>query len=420
VRPGTTPWARYPRYEHEPLARVNARVEVRNEGARRTATVPVEGTVGILRAIAPRTREYASLVLGFRGSGDYDRLHVTAVNRWPKSGEPTTVDELRATERGEIRLDDVEPGHFELWAWSAKEAWSGEIAVAESGETRGEFSQEWRARPGRPTRPGSHVGSRSIGWSGRPERAVLGPRWFRASHVRAWISPALEGDQLLKALLPHDRLEVRLVAEHVPTVRPGLDGTLAPPDAGLVRHGFRVRAAGSDAPLVGEVAFGPGGNLFPREALASDAWFDAPKDARFTWSVWVPGRKPVWGDERAFARAEDGTFVVEVRVEPGTGHEILLRAGDPEELAGQRWPWPDGSMQERAVRAALGGPAVERVKVWLDAFPGPQSDEFGVVRIAHPILPREVELRGRGYRLVALDPLPGAGRRYVAWLKRYP
>lgn len=68
----------------------------------------------------------------------------------------------------------------------------------------------------------------------------------------------------------------------------------------------------------------------------------------------------------------------------------------------------------------LAAPPVPGVTLRIDGFDEGLSDADGELRIRRPFRPDRLTLIGRGWRLTALEKLPGSAPRYVAWLRRNP
>jgi hypothetical protein len=181
-----------------------------------------------------------------------------------------------------------------------------------------------------------------------------------------------------------------------------------------------------------ELAFGPGGELFPPETRKSGRVLELPRRIELSWSAWAPGMQPVFGTRAEMTADAKDELVARIEFEAGYGAQIVLRAGDP----GQKPPElaPDGetnkrvrrrrqdpeSEQDRRISAILSAPPVPGVVLEIDGFPAGTSDAGGELRIRQRFAPQRLKLVGRGWRITALEKLPGKAPRYVGWMRRNP
>jgi hypothetical protein len=172
------------------------------------------------------------------------------------------------------------------------------------------------------------------------------------------------------------------------------------------------------------------GSLFPKTDWDANQPLELRQQLQFTWSAWCAGMQPIFGDRGSFRTTDDReASVTGLRFDPGWGAQLFLRAGDPDEIAKQSWPWRSArgrhpretaTPEVHAAAAVLAAPPVPGVTLRLDGLDAGLSDESGELRIAQRFPPVELTLIGRGWRVHTLEKLPGSAPRYVAWLRRNP
>lgn len=428
LRPGPTPWARYPLRVFEPVKGVDARVELRDDAQNRKGRAPIRGTIGIQPAVDVTAEDFGGVAFGIERPGDGASPPMRAVlfdAKETASGAAIDFEERSVTSNGSVVFTDVEPGSKTMVAWSRRELVVATVRVS-PGPTLPERVRADRLGRDRPL--DSKLMSSTLlpfGWSGEPERIHLVPHQA-TKRLRAWISHSDFEPDAIDASMPNHETgmtALRTIARFLPDAGAAIEPFV---ERGrrtrMVRAGFRVTSASSGATLPARVAFGPTGHVDLGGARDAASDFAMPEDrCQLAWSVWSEGMQPAFAAPRPAKADAGGSLVLDVPLEPGVGYEILLRAGDPAEIAKDPWPWtPQDFAAHRAEYGALAGAPVAGVRVEVDTYANGASDANGAVRIRHPILPRRITLVAKGWRVCALDALPGGLPRYVAWLRRNP
>jgi len=104
-----------------------------------------------------------------------------------------------------------------------------------------------------------------------------------------------------------------------------------------------------------------------------------PEDARFQWSLWAEGYRPVFGDESAFVRQGDAR-VAEVALERGWATKALVLMRDP------------------TLKPAF------RAEVWLDGAHAGLTDQDGMLALRADKPPSKIEVKLPGWHMTN-DPL---------------
>jgi hypothetical protein len=188
-------------------------------------------------------------------------------------------------------------------------------------------------------------------------------------------------------------------------------------------HRILALEAGSERALDAcQVTFGPSGGLFATAAFTTEDRFDVAEKAHVSWAVWQRDSAPDFGDESDFkdVRAPDREGLAIARMSPGWGVELSLRAGDPAARGQAIWPWTDDAFAAHgALLGAIAGPPLPCVEIRADDMRIAVTDANGDARISTRLMPLKLTLHAEGWKLAALERLPG-GMRYVAWMKRAP
>lgn len=416
VRPGG--WARYARQEHPSATGLLTRVQVRNDAENGDGRAALKGTIGVQPTLAVTTTSFGRISVVIQRTKDTKPMRAVLFDVRDSTTStavgPPTFEELDVTSAGHVEFADLEPGSKRLVAWSQDELAEDSYVAARGLTLEAKLSVRKPRRSGGAGIPRLQSGA-PYGWSGESERLIASPG-DAAPRMRSWIRAVEDFDSFGTDLLYRSRFEIsfRSSASRLETSPLFVQPKTA-------RYAIRLRFGTGGSSVAGRIAFGPGGDVFPVKSHPADEWFELPEKLDFTWSAWAEGMQPVFGTQRDFVEQPDGTRVASVAVQRGSGFEILLRAGEPERIAKDPWPWPekvDG--QDMAVLAALAAAPVPGVKVEIDTYAAGASGLDGSVRIGHPILPQRITLVGRGWRLCALDRLSGGEQRYVAWLRRNP
>jgi len=411
-------WARYARQEHPPIAGVRPRVQVRNDAENSDGRARLKSTIGAQPTLAVTTTRFGRIAVDIARTKDAKPMRAVLFDLRDSTTStavgPPTFEELDVTSEGYVEFADLEPGRKQLIAWSQDELFEDRYVASRGSRLEAKLSPRKSRRTGSGALPRS-TGDVPYGWSGASERLIASPS-DASSRMRSWIQPIEDFDSSTSDFLRRSTSDIRFRSS-ASVLEPSHDFV----QTKSVRHAIRMTLGLGGPSIAGRISFGPGGVLFPSKSHPADEPFELPESIYFTWSAWAEGMQPVFGTQREFVEQSDGTRVASVAVQRGSGFELLLRAGDPARIAQDPWPWPaNAGGQDLAVLAALAAAPVPGVKVEIDTYAAGASDLDGSVRVSHPILPRRITLVGRGWRLCALDRLPGGEQRYVAWLRRNP
>jgi hypothetical protein len=419
-RSGNPAWIRYPHREHAPLERVFADLEVRDETANRQGMRSLRATVGIHDPVEVDTQPFGKARLRVRrdeGVKSPMRVVLYDTRDEPIEGSLTApvFDEGEVGDDGYVGFGELAGGTKRVVGWSREDRLDAQILVTEGPS---EFV-ELRAEPPPRESSGQPGPGFALVYSDAPvhmlaEFGAASGRMKRWGSTSSWSHERVEeGEGALG-----DGLDVSCVLGDFPDPRRAV---YRPEDV------FRFEAEDG---VAARIAFGPVGALFPKtdwDAAMPLKWNRAPQ---FTWSAWAAGKQPVFGDRGVFRSSKDRQpSVTRLRFEAGWGAQIFLRAGDPYEIAKRNWPWrkardrhtrEKSTLELNAAAAVLAAPPVPGVTLRIDGLDAGLSDESGELRIAQPFPPVELTLIGRGWRVHALEKLPGSAPRYVAWLRRNP
>ncbi len=427
VRSGDVPWVRYPLRAHPPSPKQHVEIELKSLEPMRKGRAPVGSTVGIQRAVEVSTVAFAIV------SGNVERAGRPGAEdaRGPVrvllcddldaatgfAGTTPEFDEVNAV-GGAFQFPDVTPGRKRVFAWSPGGSSVATPLLATPDRVREQSvtlrALEWED-PVVLQRFREKLSDHDPGWRGR---LVLAPT-EAGGRTRAFVADLepqdfLAGKPRIPAMPDYD---IERVARDAAVTSAGFAAQQ------WAAHEFRILGAGEAPFRTGvSVTFGPRGGLFTAWSVHSGV-LALRRDNDCRWIVWRSGSAPVFGGPTDFQELEDGTRAATVRLEPGWGAQLLLRAGDPEAIARDPWPWaPEDVRAHGGVTelGALGAPPLAGVELWIDGVRAGESDAAGELCLRHPILPRRLTLRCDGWRVCALQKLPDAGQRYVVWMKRAP
>lgn len=423
-RAGPTPWIRYPHREHAPLPGVPPSLEVRDDTANKKGEVLFRSTIGIQDPVAVKTRAFGKArirVERLPGATAPMRAVLFDTRDEPRMGSLTApvFDEGEIGMSGEIEFAELEPGTKRLIAWS-RDGRLDDRFVVQAGPSD---VVEMRESPLAAKEAGNSTWTRVVS-SKLAVAHVLATYPAAEGRMRPWMTSTSRSasnrfervDEFRAANA--EGIEIRVVGGGLP----------------LERHDFasdQVFRFESDREVSAELVFGPVGQFFSSGGWPADRKFVLPYGLGFTWSAWAKGMQPVFGDQSDWKRSDDREVgITKVRFEPGWGAQIFLRAGDPETIARENWPWTDPRTRARSrsrdkeiddiSAAVLAAQPVPGVTLRIDGLDSAMSDAAGELRIVQYGLPVQLTLIGAGWRVTSLQKLPGDAPRYVAWLRRNP
>lgn len=419
-RTGPTPWIRYPHREHAPLPGVPPSLEVRDETANKKGEVLFRSTIGIQDPVAVKTRAFGKArirVERLLGAKEPMRAVLFDTRDEPRMGSLTApvFDEGEIGMSGEVEFAELEAGTKRIIAWS-RDGRIDDRFVVKAGPSD---VLEIREQELDHKQPGK------FHWTG------LIHAKDRVAYVLATF-PSADGRMRPWALSTTSRLD--RFAETRTANAEGLDIRVVSGGLPPERHDFAYDQEfrfESELEVSAELLFGPVGSFFSSAGWSASRKFVLPPVLSFTWSAWAKDMQPVFGDEKDWKRSEHREVgIAKVRFEPGWGAQIFLRAGDPETIARENWPWTDERARSRSrsrdkeiegiSAAVLAAQPVPGVTLRVDGLDTAMSDAAGELRIVQRLPPVQVTLIGAGWRATSLQKLPGDAPRYVAWLRRNP
>ena len=423
LRPGNRPWIRYPRREHAPAVGVRAALELRDDVANRRGVAPLRATIGIHPAVEVDSVAFAKMRLRLVRAPEHEKLPMRVVvydtRDEPLAGVLTApvFDEGVVDDQGEIEFTDLEGGTKHVVGWSREERVDHHLVVSEG-------PSDFVPVPAKRT---------ELCADGRVVNREL--PWFAADRLYVVAKPAAAEDRM-RGWLAKGEVENRFLREVIDTALGGIEGRVVLGDF-LSSHfrespTYQLAAYRFEAgPRTGaEILFGPSGSLFPSGGWSAERPLVLLERTDFSWSAWSEGQQPLFGSQVGDVDGTDETRRIELRFDPGWGAQIVLRAGSPNDIVDEPAMWSlerprrQGRVQERAKApsdaAVLAAPPVPGVTLRIDGLDEGLSDAVGELRIRRPFRPDRLTLVGRGWRLTALEKLPGTAPRYVAWLRRNP
>lgn len=427
LRPGNPPWIRFARVEHEPTAELHAQLVLDNAQLGLLARRGVAGTVGIQPKVAllsaERIASFAGALVWPAHAGLPPRSLAARVLLIPQAcvtespGTLVTWDATLSDARGAFRFERVSPGAKRI---VVEPLGAGAIVSDDVQLFAGENGQHLvTLAPSLERDALAHV---------RPDdelegvelilRAVAGGSCAGAASVSVQSDALRTHDRRAAAEIPPGYYAVRVLGEVAAAdARNGtLKRELPPPDWTLAPADMRdyvpwspiVVDAHSGTPLdrayVWFGVFAPGG---PQRSAAEPSrartWILAPGAGE--WSASAPGFRVAHETFDDLATLERAPRIELVR---GFGAEILVREREPV----KRPMLPH--------RRAACAPPVPHVVFLVNGGVVGESDADGRVLIGLPRAPARVALRAPGWKLVAVEPLPGAPRDVacIAWLER--
>lgn len=421
LRPGNRRWIRYPRREYAPIDGVAPELEMRDDIANREGFAPLRKTDGVHPAVAVESRAFGRARVRIARTGEKKspmRAVLYDTRDLPLDSGPgaPVFDELEVGRDGMVEFADLEGGTKHLVAWSTDEHVDAHFVVVEGPSEVIEVASRRVDREVRPAPELWRMVQLNCDWTHVIARPSVAQGRMRAAIVSGWnhyVMEALIGRALSTGV---DGLDLRTVFARYPDTNENC--------------AYRFDVAGESKPLGVELAFGPGGELFPSETWRTGHVLDLPKRIELAWSAWAKGMQPVFGTYAANEDREE-ELVAHIAFEAGFGAQIVLRAGDPaqkplefasgerEKRVRQRRQEPQ-SVQDERIAAVLAAPPVPGIAMEIDGSPSGRSDAGGELRIRQRFTPARLTLVGRGWRLTALEKLPGNAPRYVAWLRRNP
>jgi len=422
IRPGNPAWIRYPRREHASIAGVRSLLELRDDTANRKGSLILKKTVGVHPAVDVDTLPFAKARLRLVRAAAHEKLPMRIVvydtRDNPLPGAPTApvFDEGVVDEKGEIEFTDLDGGTKHIVGWSREERVDQHLVVPagplDSFEVSVKRADRQEALP-----PKDYAWPRYIS----DTRHVVAKPIVAQGRMRGWLSTLdarsrVTPDQLRR----RGGVEARVVLGNYVSPRFGTS------DRGTITYRFEV-----DEERDAEIVFGPAGSLYPTGGWSARRPLVLPASMEFSWSAWAEGMQPVFGDHLDCRPGDDGKATTKLRFEPGWGVHLVLRAGTPEQITSDVGAWshldshvraevrPDA--ENRSLEATvLAAPPVVGVTLQVDGYDEAVSDAAGEIRLRRAFEPRQLTLVGRGWRLTALEKLPGKAPRYVAWLRRNP
>jgi hypothetical protein len=186
-----------------------------------------------------------------------------------------------------------------------------------------------------------------------------------------------------------------------------------------------IKLEGAFDPRAFEITAGPAGSLFTTERVAIDKSWSLSPSNRHSFTVWNRDVAPVPVRESEFRPEGEGLVA---RVVPSRGWGVLLvfRADDP-----RTTPLPERTKLERSrsmrdrksakeLLEALSMPPLPGVRIHLNGAPLAVSDADGCALVTYVVPPDRLSLSAPGWRLSALERIPGPGSRWWVWMRREP
>jgi hypothetical protein len=173
------------------------------------------------------------------------------------------------------------------------------------------------------------------------------------------------------------------------------------------------------------ITAGPAGSLFTTERYSAlNSWRLSPGNpAMFT--AWYQGYMPVAVDEGDFMVQGDEA-VAGVTFHPGWGVQLVFREGDPTaaatkgDAASKVGQPRDKRRPAEQIPPGFAAPPLPGVLVRSHGDKLGTSDANGSVLLGQTLMPDRLSLVAEGWRLAALERMPGAGSRWWVWMKRDP
>jgi len=423
IRPGNPPWIRYSRHEHERIPGVRSLLELREDTANRKGSFILKSTVGVHPAVDIDTRPFAKARLRLAREPANKNLPMRVVmydtRDQPLPGAPTApvFDEGFVDEKGEIEFTDLDGGTKHVIGWSREERLDQHVVV-DPGPT--DVFEVHATRADRGSR--GRVKNRDLRWHLAETVHVLAKPAVAEGRMRGWMTTlergwGLSGDVLSGVYGGIDA--------HVVMGEPANRRLTRSFREDLVDCRFDV-----EDNMSAEIAFGPAGSFFPTKSSSARDMLILFESLEFSWSAWSAGKQPIFGDQRNLKADAGGTRSAKLDFQPGWGVHLVLRAGAPTDIQSDLALWSDESLRRRTRSEDREGPSVEAavlaappivgVTLQVDGYDEAVSDAVGEIRLRRAFEPRQLTLVGRGWRLTALEHLPGKAPRYVAWLRRNP
>jgi len=440
LRPGEPAFARYPKQLHSPDNTYRTFVELKSATLFRRGREIVSKSFGVHVALHVETEPYALVtgsvamdgisaewpILVYLGPADDERTRYrdTVVPRWEECvAEAGGAFSIETALRGRLSLIAVcsnavsKPMSITLQS----SGYMGAAPRLHPAKTSSKSPGKTRTARGRDTVDSFGPGSICV-----RVRLSSGGAW-----MRSWLKDA-QNETGVFDNLPEAQYDTLAVGfGRSARFGPELQDRSAPrdwwnyADRGGDSFPRRILAleAGTERVLDGcQVTFGPSGGLFGTTAFTTEDHFDLSEKAHVSWAVWQHACAPVFGDESDFKdiRTPDREGLAIAHMAPGWGVELSLRAGDPAARGHAIWPWTDDVFAAHgALLGAIAGPPLPCVEIRADDTRIATSDANGDARISTRLMPMKLTLHAEGWKLAALDRLPG-GMRYVAWMRRVP
>lgn len=428
LRPGNPPWVRFARVEFEPSADLRARLELENASLGLLARRGVAGTVGIQPEVVLLTAERIASLSGAlvwpAHAGLPPRSLAARVLLVPQAclteppGTLVTWDATTSDARGAFRFERVAPGEkrivVEPLSAGAIVSDDLELFAGENGQHLVTLAPSLERDALAHVQPDSALGSVEL-----LLRAVAGGSCAGAAAVVVRDDGLRVREDRAPAELPPGRYAVTVLGESAPVDARDASTTreLPPPAWNVAPADARARVPWS--PIVVDahtgtplerayVWFGP---LAPGRAQR-----EVTERARVRQWMLAPGTPAEWTAAAPGFRVAHGTFDDFDSIDP-VPHIELARGFGAEILVREREPVKRPMLPHRRAACA---PPVPHVVFVVAGGAVAESDDTGRALVGLARTPPRIALRAPGWKLVAVEPLPGAPRdaACIAWLER--